>query len=333
MTIITPPFPHTPTSPLFPPPLSFSTPSPCMKILLQVKQDYMSRTGLPPPPVAAPPLRAPLPVLTRVSGTGARAASETGARARTLPKSPVDRVLMMHRSFRVGWGPNGKTLLVHPLNVFLIYALITFACSLVDTLTHLLNTPAPLSTLFLPPFLSPHSGEFIHTGSKGQHIIVNRLEPTLWAQEKSKETPLAACDTEAAMVALLTHSFVSEETRLTQGQGLGQGLAQGQGLGPVPLWRAPYAKRYDVCEYVPYLCMIQSLDKALGNATTTNTTAATSNSTSNNNNNAPRSPSWVLSQAVKLLNTVTGQETGGSTSLLSTHNLLDILSTPCQHMT
>ena len=182
------------------------------------------------------------------------------------------------------------------------------------TLTHLPltlpHTHSPTSHSSSP---SP-TGEFIHTGASGRHIEVNRLDSMLWAQEKAKDTPLAAvchCHTEAAMAALLTHSFVSEGQGLGQGLASGSGLgsAHGQGLGPVPLWRAPYAKRYDVCEYVPYLCMIEALDQALGNGTTPTTTTNNNNST---NNSTPRSPSWVLSQAVKLLNAVTGQETGDS---------------------
>ena len=84
-----------------------------MQILLQIKQDYLTRTGI-TLPVHTTPLH---PVLTRVSGIEAQPAPAQEARARVdgsinrvprmLPKRPIDRVLMMHRSFRVGWGPNG----------------------------------------------------------------------------------------------------------------------------------------------------------------------------------------------------------------------------------
>ena len=80
-------------------PFHLTEDSPCMRLLLEVKNKYIGLTG------QSPAIRT---ILTKVSGNGAPINA-------VRQRHPIDMSLSMGRSFRVGWGPNGE--IVHSGNL------------------------------------------------------------------------------------------------------------------------------------------------------------------------------------------------------------------------
>lgn len=243
-------------------PFHLTADSPCMQLLLQVKAEYLSSTGQRQEVVKRQP------VLTRVAGVG-------GPVAKVLQKHPVNAALSMGRSFRVGWGPNGEIV---------------------------------------------HAGQLLFNASdatygKSHRVVVEKIDTVRWVEEKTlgdelmtmQTTPSAAMDScEAMLKVVLSHSFVFDCTAkadmdihapqddLSHSKKLDENDNDDNGLLPnVPLWRAPYAKPWELNEYLPYLNTLEDLMK----------TSLDRNITSSN-------PDWVLSKAIELVAAVSGQEQG-----------------------
>ena len=239
-------------------PFHLTADSPCMQLLLQVKADYLTSTG------QSQNVSPRQPVLTRVAGVG-------GPVAKVLQKHPIDASLSMGRSFRVGWGPNGE--LVHA--------------------GHLL-------------FNAPDASY-----GKSRRVVVEKIDTVRWVEEKTlgdefmtaQTAPSAAMDScEAMLKVVLSHSFVfdcaakadldvlapQDELSLSANENEDGGMSHS-----VPLWRAPFAKPWELNEYLPYLNILEDLMKI-----------------SVKRNTGSSNPDWVLSKVIELVAAVSGQEQG-----------------------
>jgi hypothetical protein len=176
----------------------------------------------------------------------------TGAKVSSVVQKPIrEYALAMGRSFRVGWGPNGE--LIHAGR----------------------------------PIFSSVDAEF----GKKHRIVIEKVDTTRWT--RSKAGPGAARDVEASFVgplqAMLNNSFVFESPAAAAPSN----DEEGGGSVPTyaPLWRAPYAKSWELKEYLPYLQMLKEANESF---------SARSLPSSH--------PDWVTSKALALVTAISGQE-------------------------
>lgn len=198
-------------------------------------------------------------VLTKVSGNGLPV-------QRVLQRRPADASLSMGRSFRVGWGPNGE--IVHAGKL-----------------------------LF--------GAEDVSYG-KSHRVTVEKVDTLRWAGERFKgdspvsstgEAPSLMDSCESSLKAILTRSFVfnNEQEALTDSSELTDEISQDSGSAEkiVPLWRAPYAKPWELKEYIPYLNILEDL-----------TLIYDKRGLQSNH------PEWAVGKAIELVSAVSGQERG-----------------------
>ena len=269
--------------------------SPCMQMLLEVKNDYLNKTGqnqnqnmnknqnnnqkeLHGNKMSLEMGKKKSPIVTKVSGTGLGVKN-------VLQRRPVDYSLSMGRSFRVGWGANGEIV---------------------------------------------HAGKLLFnveddSYGKTQRVVIEKINTVNWIESKGKEKEInekekvsSAIDNnvgenspilegfQETLKAVLSNSFVFQNFSISNGNNHGNYNDNNSvttmhtrttDTTPIaPLWRTSYSKPDELNEYIPYLNTLESLIDVY-----------------EKKNLDPSHPDWSLYKAIKLFHAVNGQEKGSYT--------------------
>ena len=293
--------------------------SPCMQILLKVKNDYLLKTGqnliqIQNDNSSDINKNIKLPIITKVSGTGLPV-------NKVLQRRPVDYALSLGRSFRVGWGPNneiihaGKLLFnADDLNYGKTQRVVV---EKINTLNWIENKEKKNE------IENENENMMDHSSNNNDNNVGNNSFRVMSGFESSLKTILCnsfvfnnfAASTysneidnnnknssnndgdDAKMMNKKKNMNYNNISSYTRTMDTTSNMKQDKDKNEiVPIWRTPHAKPYELNEYIPYLNILESLiniydDKKLNKF----------------------HPDWLLYKGIELFHATNGQEKGSYT--------------------
>ena len=267
--------------------------SPCMQILLEVKTDYLYKTGqnqnqLDQKEMYEKMGKKKSPIVTKVSGTGL-------AVKNVLQRRPVDYSLSMGRSFRVGWGANGE--IVHAGKLLFN----------VEDSDYGTKQRVVIEKINTVNWIESEEKK-INKKEKVDSVTDNKIRENSPILEGFQDT----------LKAVLSNSFVYQNSSMSNADNIHSNNDDNDINNNVstmhtrtidttsniaPLWRTSYAKPDELNEYIPYLNTLESLIDVY----------------EKKNLNLSH-PDWTLFKAIELFHAVNGQEKGSYTIAKSVYS-------------
>lgn len=329
-----------------------SSESPCMNILLKIKKDYLLKTGqinelnmlnnittnVNTAITNNNNIIIQTPILTKVKST-------TSNVPKILQKKSLDYALSMGRSFRVGWGPNGE--FVHSGKIYdSVETGGVEASSIRGVSSSVGGGGVSVST---GGGSSVGSG-IVNTYSSCHRVVIEKIntikyDNTAVSSNIMMKNSCLDC-IESSLKSLLNHSFVFHNRSNSTNNDINNISNNNMNnnintninsttfintITTAPLWRAPYAKPWDLGEYIPYLNVLESLQISFDSSNSSNNSSFSPNSSGGiASSNSSRSPDFLILKAIELISAISGQEVGSyitAKSLYSSMKNTDKLNT------